>query len=585
MKTTLLLLLLSLVTVGSFTQNNIGINNPNPDPSAVLDVTSSSKGLLIPRMNTAQRLSIVSPANALLVFDTDNNSFWYYHASKAGWISLNTGIGSIISDSDGNTYVTVEAATNDDTIRFFIEGDEKFKFHAKGIEVVNNSNSLFIGEESGKNSFTSLNTGVGSRTLADNTFGSKNTAVGSLTLEHNTTGTENTAVGALALRGNNGDRNIALGNSAMAFNWSGSDNTAIGNKALFSNYDGNYNIAIGSKALYDNNRSYNIGIGDSTLVNNGQGATLDYHGTENTAVGSRSMAMNSTGHKNTAFGFRSMYSNTTGQKNVAVGADVMFTNSTGVNNTAIGNDALHLNTTGYENVAGGHKALFANSTGVRNVAVGTNSLNSSSSGSYNTALGDHSLDENYTGSYNTAVGHNSGPGNGYTALENSGSFGNFANTTASNQIRIGNSSILSIGGYTNWTNLSDGNFKKNIHENVAGLDFILKLRPVTYNLDVSRVDEYLGNTQFIENDKTLLEARENKSNFVQSGFIAQEVEKAAREAGYDFSGVDVPKNENDLYGLRYAEFVVPMVKAMQEQQKIIEALQDRIEILEQINTK
>jgi hypothetical protein len=42
--------------------------------------------------------------------------------------------------------------------------------------------------------------------------------------------------------------------------------------------------------------------------------------------------------------------------------------------------------------------------------------------------------------------------------------------------------------------------------------------------------------------------------------------------GYDFSGVDKPKNESDMYGLRYAEFVVPMVKAIQEQQAMIEEL-------------
>jgi len=49
-----------------------------------------------------------------------------------------------------------------------------------------------------------------------------------------------------------------------------------------------------------------------------------------------------------------------------------------------------------------------------------------------------------------------------------------------------------------------------------------------------------------------------------TGFVAQEVEKAANDLGYDFSGVDKAKNENDVYGLRYAEFVVPLVKAVQE---------------------
>ena len=64
-----------------------------------------------------------------------------------------------------------------------------------------------------------------------------------------------------------------------------------------------------------------------------------------------------------------------------------------------------------------------------------------------------------------------------------------------------------------------------------------------------------------------------------TGFIAQDVEKAANAIGYDFSGVDKAKNENDFYGLRYSEFVVPMVKAIQEQQGQIEALKKQNEEL------
>jgi uncharacterized protein YlxW (UPF0749 family) len=49
-----------------------------------------------------------------------------------------------------------------------------------------------------------------------------------------------------------------------------------------------------------------------------------------------------------------------------------------------------------------------------------------------------------------------------------------------------------------------------------------------------------------------------------TGFVAQEVEKAANELKYDFGAIDKPKNNKDLYGLRYSEFVVPLVKAVQE---------------------
>ena len=62
--------------------------------------------------------------------------------------------------------------------------------------------------------------------------------------------------------------------------------------------------------------------------------------------------------------------------------------------------------------------------------------------------------------------------------------------------------------------------------------------------------------------------------------MAQDVEATAKQLGFNFSGVDAPKDANDVYGLRYAEFVVPLVKAVQEQQQIIEDLKKRIEVLE-----
>jgi hypothetical protein len=75
----------------------------------------------------------------------------------------------------------------------------------------------------------------------------------------------------------------------------------------------------------------------------------------------------------------------------------------------------------------------------------------------------------------------------------------------------------------------------------------------------------------------LPESEALKAAELQSGFIAQEVEAAATAVGYDFHGVDKPKNETSHYGLRYAEFVVPMVKAMQEQQEMIEGQNTKME--------
>ena len=71
-----------------------------------------------------------------------------------------------------------------------------------------------------------------------------------------------------------------------------------------------------------------------------------------------------------------------------------------------------------------------------------------------------------------------------------------------------------------------------------------------------------------------------KEAILYTGFIAQEVEAAAEEAGYDFSAVVKPQNEKSQYNLSYSTFTVPLVKAVQELKAQNEALQSRIEALE-----
>lgn len=140
-------------------------------------------------------------------------------------------------------------------------------------------------------------------------------------------------------------------------------------------------------------------------------------------------------------------------------------------------------------------------------------------------------------------------------------------STGDNRIRIGNSSVTNIGGQVSWTTLSDGRYKQHIAENVKGLDFILKLRPVTYNLDIHALNKDLQ-----VRDTSEWSSKYDIEKICFSGFIAQEVESTAKSIDYEFSGVDKPLNPNGQYGLRYAEFVVPLVKAMQEQQQQIESL-------------
>lgn len=71
-------------------------------------------------------------------------------------------------------------------------------------------------------------------------------------------------------------------------------------------------------------------------------------------------------------------------------------------------------------------------------------------------------------------------------------------------------------------------------------------------------------------------ALNEKAAITYTGFVAQEVETAANKIGFNFSGLDAPCNADDVYSLRYADFVVPLVKAVQEQQAIIEKQNQKI---------
>ena len=340
-----------------------------------------------------------------------------------------------------------------------------------------------------------------------------------------------------------GSKNTATGAGALYENSTGINNTATGHSALSFNTTGNDNTANGYSALYNNSTGY-----------------------ENTALGEYSLYHNIDGYQNTAIGNQALFSNTSGIYNTATGWQSLLTNSTGGYNTADGYWALSFNTSGYRNTSTGFRSLTYNTIGAYNTADGVDALLWNSEGFQNTAVGAHSLYNNTVGAYNTAVGYNTGPGS--AVLYNTTCIGIDASAPGSDMVRIGNTFVGSIGGFQNWTNISDSRFKENVKEDVPGLAFVNQLRPVTYQLNREKVNEFTGVTarqdELRKQDPSLKFLSGEKYSQVTTGFIAQEVEAAAKSIGFNFSGVDSPKNENDYYGLRYAEFVVPLVKAVQE---------------------
>jgi len=269
--------------------------------------------------------------------------------------------------------------------------------------------------------------------------------------------------------------------------------------------------------------------------------------------------------------------------NTAIGSRAMQSLRKGQDNTVVGANALSFAYRCNDNTAMGQLALLYDTTGSYNTAIGAGTLFQTTTGAYNTALGEWALEYNYTGTYNTGLGYAadvSGRG-----LTNATAIGAGAVVNASNKVRIGNSAVTVIEGQVPFTTPSDGRFKFDVQEDVKGLDFIRQLRPVTYHFDVERFENTMaGTTGPTGNAQTMhvqQAAYKEASLIRRSGFIAQEVEQAAQASGYNFSGLIRPGTPQEHYSLSYESFVVPLVKAVQEQQQQIEQLKKENHRLEQ----
>ncbi|HPT13329.1 MAG TPA: tail fiber domain-containing protein [Bacteroidales bacterium] len=617
----LILILFLINSFAGMAQVAINTDNSDADNSAMLDVKSTTKGLLIPRMTTAQRDAIAGPANGLLIFQTDGAPGFYYNSGSAvtpSWTLIGTGTWTVAGNSGTNPATNFLGTTDNVALKFRVSNT-----HAGIIDPVADNTSL------GKQSLNSITTGT------------YNSAMGGMALGSNQAGQFNSAFGySSAYLNENGSGNVSMGAYTLCNNTAGNNNTAIGLRALFANTTGNSNLALGQRALYSNtDRSYLVAVGDSALYFNGTNVSQPTHAIENTAVGSKSLYSNTNGFSNTAFGYQSLYKNNTGYQNTAIGVKSLYSNTSGIANMASGAYALYSNSSGVYNTAAGYKALYSNDNGAYNTAVGDSCMLGNTSGSSNTAMGVNALKSNLIGGNNVAIGYralyslnnftNTAVGSyaseittgdqntsvGYAAgsvytftqgtflgagayptangFNNCMALGYNARVDASNKIVIGNTSVASIGGYAGWSNFSDGRFKKNVSANVPGLAFINELKPVTYTLDIKSLNDDLEKndikpSQIGSNHAQRLNENpgiSEKEKIVYSGFIAQDVEAAARHLGYDFSGVDAPKDSNGRYGLRYGDFVVPLVKAVQELSKENEDMELTIKMLKERVTR
>ncbi len=401
-----------------------------------------------------------------------------------------------------------------------------------------------------------------------------------------------------------GGFSFMMSNSTVGADWRFYTNS--GTQRMIIQQGGNVGIGTATPgALLDVAGNVNISSTNAYQIN---GSNVVWHNgnTQNIFVGQNAGNSTMTGSQNSLIGNNAGTSITSGNGNTVMGLDAFEYNTTGGGNTAIGFLALEGNNgggiTGTYNTALGAATLSGNTTGSFNSAAGISALADNTTGSYNTANGSGALGDNTVGAYNTAIGGNAGGAYnnnnyntfvGYYAdvnannLSNMTAIGNGAIASSTYNFVCGNATVNGVFSTAGFSATSDGRFKTNIKENVKGLEFIKGLRPVTYNLDTKSLDDFI-----IQNMPDSVKAKHRmgmdfiaSTAKVHSGFIAQEVEKVAQQVGYTSSIVTHPVNNNEPYALNYAELVVPLVKAVQEQQAMIDSLTSVTKALQnQINS-
>jgi len=281
-----------------------------------------------------------------------------------------------------------------------------------------------------------------------------------------------------------------------------------------------------------------------------------------------------------AFGASALANNTTGNYNTAIGGSTLFDNTTGSNNVAVGRNALENNTTASNNTAVGYQAGYAATTGTNSTFLGSLAGATTTTSSNQTLIG-HAAGRYVTGDKNTFIGTNSGDavttGAKNTILGRyNGNQGGLDIRTSSNYIVLsdgdGNprafmdtATFYSVGIYNTTTggganvnvasngallrSTSSLKYKHDVVDATHGLAEVMTLRPVTYK----------GN---------------NDGDTVFGGLIAEEVHDAGLTEFVQYN------DDGEPDALAYGNMVSLCIKAIQDQQATITALEARITALE-----
>ncbi|MEN8156910.1 MAG: tail fiber domain-containing protein, partial [Bacteroidota bacterium] len=391
------------------------------------------------------------------------------------------------------------------------------------------------------------------------------------------------------------DYNVFLGYQAGMNNTTGGSNILLGYRAGL-NFNGTDNVVIGTSAL-QNGQMYNSVVIGKEAALNAQG-----DGWGNVMVGYRSGYNNKVSGGSGIYGARNVFlgrqageANDQGGNNVYVGAFAGNDNVNGLRNVCVGDDAGGVGNAGSNNVYTGERAGYTN-RGNGNIVIGREA------GSAET---NYTLDSNYDNNvmigYRSGFVNKTGDGNvfigGYSGYNETGAnklyianttsktliWGDFTNdyVRINDHVGIGTSPhsnygllvdgpdayyslVVYKGAYAYGTGFVDGsdrNLKKNILTLENTLDKVMNLRGVTYRWDTDNPDAGTSDES------------------TQIGVIAQEVEAVFPEL--------VTENPDGYKGVSYGKLSAVLIEAIKEQQsmidqqqKVIEELQTRLDILE-----
>jgi len=466
------------------------------------------------------------------------------------------------------------------------------------------NSSTFVGYEAGKGtpgSTASSSVGVGYRALYSITTGTYNVCIGSDAGLYHDTSSYCICIGYQASHGVSKTggiiHQVAIGNTALDSN-TGNYSIGIGYRAAYGAITGSNNIAIGAESGGGTGTHSNaISIGYRSAIRNScvfigyyTGRTTDSAKTDSVAIGY--YAAFNTGTGSVSLGYYAGY--TSGDKCISIGYNALRTGSATntINSICIGESAgyycqgtgssyigykagYQTDVSGDYNVAIGYQAMECDTNfnaASNNIALGKSALQKIRDGYDNVAIGQNSLDADTSGYYNIAIGLNSGTaittgynnicigvsaGNAITTGINRIAIGYASNPVSNNQCYIGQPTTNPIDLLAaSYNNYSDRRMKRNITSLSNPLNIVMALNPVEFYFDTDKGTE----------------SRKKK----QLGFIAQDVQEVANNHVYDWGAVS---QDEDCWKLDYNQIIAPLVGAVKEQQKQIEAQQLQIENL------